>query len=551
MKRLLTLLLVAIMVFSAAACAGDKPNDGTAGGQTAAEPSTGSSGTTQTQPAEGNQEQTPADAVDKGGILKIAVTGDISSMHAHRLRGGKDRAFGCVIFEKLFNFDSKGDPYPFLLESYEEDPAALTYTLHVRQGIKFHDGSDLNAEVVAWNLQLYKDKGVQSASFLGSVDKIEAVDDYTVVLTLSVWDSLIPVFMAREGGCGYIVSKEAWETNGEEWCKEHPVTTAPFKFVSWEHDTSVKLEKFAEYWQGEPYLDGVEFHVYNSTMVAQAAIESGEIDAMMNISDTEIVDYLAMRGFTVTKGGIPSSAANVCFEMLKEGDPFTDIRVRQAAAHALDRDAIAAAMYGEYAVPTSQYCVPGSTYYSNDVTGHPYDPEKSKALLAEAGYPNGFSTSLYVNSTSQTSVDLATIIAEQLGKVGINVTLELRDEAAYSVMIDGWNGGMIQHGGGIDSGAPAFISGSFARNLTSGIGLNSFNKPEELYVAIEEGKAGDFATCVDRFQKAQYIIFEEQVMIKTLYVILPLAVSNPKLHDADIGATGGTSSDLWDAWIEQ
>ena len=545
MKKLFALILAALMVLSMVACTNDSKPE---------QPDANSPATDTQQSAEPTETTDPEEKEDvavKGGILKIATTGDISSMLAHKLRGGTDRAFGCVIFEKLFNFDSTGTPYPFLLESYEEDPVNLTYTLHVRKGIKFHDGSDLNADVVAWNLQLYKDQGVQSASFLGSVDKIEAIDEYTVVLTLSAWDSLIPVYMAREGGCGYIVSKQAWETYGEDYCKEHPVTTAPFQFVSWEHDTAVKLEKFADYWQGEPNLDGVEICVYNSMLVAQAAMESGEVHAMMNISDTEVVEYLGMLGFNVTLGGIPSSAHTIAFECIKEGDPFSDIRVRQAASYALDGSAIGSAIYGEYAKATTQYCLPGTPYYSEDVTGYPYNPEKAKELLAEAGYPNGFDTVIYVNSQSQIGIDVVTIVIEQLAQVGINAEIQLRDNAQYSQLVDGWDGGMLYHAGGIDSGAAAFVSGSYARDLTSGIGLKSFDKPDELYDVIAEGKAGDAETCQKCFQKAQYIIFEQECMLKCLYNVLPLAVTAPGLHDSDIGATGGTSSDLWDAWLEQ
>lgn len=544
MKRFLALILVALMVFSMVGCTTDSDNktdDGKA--------QSGSNGTANEvkdpKPDEGETSE-----VQKGGTLKIAVTGDASSMLAYKLRGPTDRAFGCVLFEKLFNLDENGDPYPYLLDSYEEDTEALTYTLHVKKGIKFHDGSELNAEVVAWNLQLYKDQGVQSKSFLGNVDKIEAVDEDTVVLTLSAWDSLLPVYMAREGGCGYIMSQKAYEENGEDWCKEHFVSTAPFKFVSWSHDSTLVLEKFSEYWQGEPYLDGVEFQVFSNALVAQAAIENGEIHAQMNV-ETDVAEYLGNLGFNVTVGGIPANCYTVAFEGKKEGDPFSDIRVRQAASYAMDGAAIAAGMFGNYAEATTQYCRVGSTYYNDEVTGYPYDLEKAKALLTEAGYPDGFKTVLYVNSSTQTGIDFAQIVKEQLSQVGIDVELKLMDQASYNVVLDGWDGGMLVHPMGVDSGAPAQIAGSYARDLSSGIGLNSFNRTEELYQAIEQGKASDKAGCIENFKKAQYIIFEEQCMLKALFLTFPLSVTSPKLHDAEIGGTASTSADLWDAWLEK
>ncbi len=532
MKKIISLILVLVMCLSLAACSG------------------GGDGQTDNDDIDKSNPTEPGDeGATKGGVLKIATTGDISSMLAHKLRGPTDRTYGCVIFEKLFNFDANGDPVPYLLESYEEDPEALTYTFHVRKGIKFHDGSDLNAQVVAWNIQLYKDEGVQSASFLGNLESIEVADDYTVVLHLSAWDSLIPFTMAREGGCGYIVSKEAWETYGEEYCMEHPVTTAPFKFVSWEHDTSVKLEKFADYWQGEPNLDGVEFYIYSTPLVAQAAMENDEIQAVF-LADTDVADYLGSRGFNVTVGAIPANCYTVGFEGLKEGDPFTDIRVRKAACYAIDNASTASALYGEYAEATNQYARVGATYYNDKVTGCPYDVEKAKALLTEAGYPDGFSTTIIVNNQTQINADFAQVIAEQLGKVGIKVELKLVDNAGYNTLIDGWDGGMIAHSMGLDSGAAAQIAGSYAAGLTSGIGLHSFKRPAELGEVIAAGRASDTAGCIENFKEAQYIIFEQEVMLKSVFVTFPISITSAKLHDADIGATVGTSADLWDAWLE-
>lgn len=486
----------------------------------------------------------------EGGILKISVAGDASSLLAYKLRGGTDRAYGCVIFEKLLNLDGNGNPYPYLLESYEQDPEGKTYTLHIKKGIKFHDGSVLNADVVKWNLDIYKEKGAQNKSFLGNLNRVEVVDEYTVKMILDNWDALIPFYMAREGGCGYVMSKEAYEKNGEDWCKENFVSTGPFKCVKWNHDSGLILERFDDYWQGRPYLDGVELNIYRDNATIEAAFLTGDVQAVM-MTNSEVADYLGPQGFNITVAGIPSNAQTVAFESAKTTDPFHDIRVRQAACYALDTVAITKAMWGDYGEPATQYAKTGATYWSDKIDGYQYNPEKAKALLAEAGYPNGFNTTIIVNSQGGTGQILAQILIEQWAQVGIKVEMKLLDNAAYSILVDGWDGGMFLHGMGMDAGVPAQIAGSYADGLTSGIGLKSFDRPANLGPTIAAGCASDAEGVIKYFKEAQEIIFQDNVLLKAIAVTFPIAVTSPKLHDDGIGATASSSADLWDAWLEK
>lgn len=483
-----------------------------------------------------------------GGTLNVAVTGNPTSLLSWVLRGPIDRAYGCVIFEKLFNFDENGDPIPYLLDSYEQDPKALTYTFHIKKGVKFHDGSDLNAEVVKWNIDIYKEKGVQRASFLGSLDYVEIVDEFTVVLHLNTWDALIPFVMAREGGCGYIQSKLAYETYGESWAKENPVTTAPFKFVAWNRDTQVVLERFDEYWQGKPYLDGITFVMFQDIASAQAAFLTGDVHAMMNAT-REVAEVLGSQGFNIVVGGIPAQCYTVGFNSLNKNDPFSDLRVRQAASHVMDREIIATVLFGDFGEATTQYARKGTTYYNNEVDGYPYNIEKAKKLMAEAGYANGFSTQIHANATSADSVKLAQILVETLSKINIKAEIKLYDTAAYTSLVDGWERGLFIHGMGMDAGVAPQIAGSYKDGLTSGIGLKAFDRPENLGKIIAEGSASDTAGLIENFKIAQRVIFQDSLLLNALAVNFPIAITSPKVHDAGFGATVSTSADVWDAWL--
>ena len=486
----------------------------------------------------------------KGGTLNIAVKGNPTSMLSWKLRGPIDRAYGCIIWEKLFNFDENGNPVVELLDSYEQDPAKLTYTFHVKQGVYFHDGSELTAEVVKWNIDTYKAEGAQSKSFLGNLDSVEVIDKYTCVLHLSAWDALIPFYMGREGGCGYIQSKEAYEKNGAEWCAKNPVTTGPFKFVSWTSDVEVVLERNENYWRGEVLLDKIVYHIYQDDSTIQAAFLAGEVDAMLNASTT-VADVLQAQGFVATVGGVPAQAQTVCYESKKESDPLHDIRVRQAVSYAIDRDAIAKALFGQYGTATTQYAVKGSPYYEDAIDGYPYNVEKAKQLMKEAGYENGFTTPIYVNATASSSIEMAQILIEELAAINIKAELKMIDNAAYTKLIDGWDGGILIHGMGMDAGVPTQIAGSYKDGLTSGIGLNSFDRPAELGQAISAGLASDAEGVIKYFKLAQKIIFQDECLLKAISVNFPVAIVSPKVHDAGLGATVSTSANVWNAWIEK
>lgn len=503
--------------------------------------------------ANGNQEKQAATTVSstpkKGGVLHIAVKGDASSMLSWRLRGPIDRAFGCVIFEKLFNFDANGNPVPELLDSFEQDPSKLTYTFHVKKGVKFHDGSDLNAEVVKWNLDTYKAKGAQSASFLGNMESVEVVDEYTCVMHLSAWDALIPFYMAREGGCGYIQSKLAYETYGEEWCKENAVTTGPFKFVSWKHDGSVVLERNDNYWRGEVLLDGIQFDIYQEEATIQAAFLTGDVQAMMNGS-VEMAEVLESQGLTVSIGGIPANCYTIAFESANPASPFHDLRVRQAACYALNRDDIANNLLGKYGASTTQYAKKGSTYYNDTIEGYPMNVQKAKELMKEAGYEKGFNTVIWLNSTSAQSLQLAQILVEQLSAINIKAEIKPVDNAAYTKLIDGWTEGIIIHGMGMDAGVAPQIAGSYKDGLTSGIGLHSFNRPANLGKVISEGLASDNDGLIAKFKEAQKIIFQDACLLEALAVSFPITITSSRVHDAEFGATVSTSANVWDAWLD-
>ncbi len=485
----------------------------------------------------------------RGGTIKIAVSADATTLKSYRLRGPTDRAYGCVIFETLLSLNAQGSPEPFLAESITEDVEGLAYIIKLKEGIMFQDGSELDAEVCKWNLDLYNEKGVQNKAFFKSVKSFEVVDKYTVKINLNEWDALIPLYLARQGGAGYMISKLAWDTYGEDYCAENPVSTAPFKVVAWNRDVGMKLEKFEGYWQGEPYLDGVEFEIYSTPLVAQAAFLTGDVHAQM-ISDNTVAKYLEGQGFTVTKSNIPGQCYTVCFQCLDPDDPFYNKTLRQAAMYAINPQEFVDTVFAGYSEITNQYAKKGTTYYNDKVEGYPYNPEKAKQLLIEAGYPNGFKTVITVG-TAALAQNIAQILKEQLAKVGITLDLNITDTAGESTTVDNWGKGIYVHAMGADPGAAAILAGSYASGLSSGIGHSAFSRPDGLSYLIEQGKSSGLEESIDYFKQAMKLVYDDGGFIKALAMIYQSSVTSPKLHDANFGETVGTSSDLWDAWLEK
>lgn len=506
MKKLLVLLLALVLVISFIGC--KKSGDTT-------------TGTTK----EASQAGTPK----KGGTVKIYITSEPATLLAWEIRNPTDVMVGTVVNEYLFMFDETGTPQPHLVESYEADPKALTYTLKLRKGIKFHDGSNLNAEAVAWNLNFYKANGVLTGSFYGLMEEAKAVDDSTVVVKMSQWDSLFPVALART--CP-ITSKEAYDKHGKEYLASNPVGTGPFKFSKWDHDVKVSLTRFDDYWQGKPYLDGLDFVIYSEPLVAATALQAGEID-VLPLSNFDIATDLAKKDGIVLKTGVLTGTGfTLCFMANNPDDPFHDIRVRQAVAYAIDTKVIAETVTKGFYFDSNQWCAKDSPYYSDKVTGHPYNIEKAKQLLADAGYPNGFSTRI-TGEIGQLE-DGAQIIAEQLSKIGIKVELNYVERANYASYIGGWEYGMLLHPMGTTNGQASQLVANFKQGLNAGLGVKAFPIPDDLHNLVLQSIAAPVEEADPLFREIAYKVFEENLFCKVVVLTKQVIAHSNKLKADEI-----------------
>ena len=426
-------LLVVGFAVAAAACAGSEEPGAPGDGVT----STASVAEVPRSVLECPQGPPSADTPLYGGTLTIIANDAPANLGAWwDTVGFADKQLSRFAVENLVGLNDRAQPVPQLATSWEVDDVGMTITFHLREGVKFHDGTDFNAEAVKWNLDMQKN-GPKAE--LKDVTAIEVVDPYTVRLALSQMD---PLFVQKLSSLtlGKMTSPAAYELYGPEEIKLHPVGTGPFKFDSYAPDVVLKFTKFEDYWQeGLPYLDGVNIQLIADATTALMAFKRGEGQVLRHMT-VDSADELVAEGNTV------EARLMAMWSLAGDSDnpdsPASDIRVRRALAYAIDSQMITAAVWDGYCPATNQLAVEGVSAYNPAIKGYAYDPVKAKALLAEVGITpeTPWKTTLrYITDPDRT--DFFTVVQEQLAAVGIEVTLEPISYAAMNQLnAEGWDG---------------------------------------------------------------------------------------------------------------
>ena len=447
MKKVLALVLAVLMIAALCAC-GEKENTPATDPAPAPAPVTSESGESITATDVG-EVTTHGSATETttgpqyGGDLRIVSTAEGATPI-----GVPWNVIGidvnlCVPFgESLLTESSNGSVGPWLAESWEVDTAAPSITFKLREGVKFSDGTDFNAEAAAWNVNHFVEAGSINPAVLGA----EATGDYEIKVNLKNWaNTILPTFASHTFS---MISKEAYEKNGEEWAQENPVGTGPFVLAEYIHGQSIKFTKNENYWQeGKPYLDSVTYVFMSDTMTQNIAMQvdgADGIDVLNTTNATQIttlMDYDNLYLATNSIGPvslIPSSN--------DPADPLANQKVREAISMAIDRDALMAARgFGIY-TPATQFVPEAWGCHLDSSYDLKCDVEAAKALLAEAGYPDGFETNFYV-MPNMVDGDVMVAVQAMLAEIGVKVNLEFPDSGGYSdYRYGGWtNGFLVQH----------------------------------------------------------------------------------------------------------
>jgi len=369
-----------------------------------------------------------------GGILRvIAASGpQVLSYIAEMGPGDHSGVFPAAenLVEATDQRMSGSGVEPFLCEKVDEDIKGLTMTWHLRKGVKFHDGTEMTADVVAWNFQMIIDaKALPHQDFLKDM---KVIDNYTLLMDLNKWSNQL---MPDWGYWPIITSKAAYDkasggdpTKGKEWQRTNIVGTGPFILKEYKRDVDMIWVKNPNYWQpGRPYLDGITIRYIPDPVTARAAFQAGEGDTWgapaSMVADLEKMGYKRHSSWPMLPFGIWPNTVSPDSKM-------SDVRVREAVEYAIDKATLTKAIgFGIY-VPLNSLPMPGEWGYDPNYNPRPYDPSKAKQLLTEAGYPNGLKANLLILN-DPVSQDIGTAVKQYLDAAGFQINLDIADPGRY------------------------------------------------------------------------------------------------------------------------
>jgi peptide/nickel transport system substrate-binding protein len=360
-----------------------------------------------------------ADTPIKGGRLIVCQPAEPPGLDpTANTAAAIDRVVWANIFETLVKVTDQGKLIPGLAERWSVSPDGRIYTFSLRKGVQYHNSEPFNAQVAKWNLERAVSEGTINPhpEYFRVIANMETPNENTLRVTLKDADALFLVHMA-EGDAAMLPMK------GYEDAKSNPVGTGPFKFVKWVRGDRVEMVRFDGYWNPKiPYLDKVTFRFISDASAQTAALKAGDIDVIGWIGSPETARELAKdKRFKVLDG---ASTSETILSTNNKAEPFDNLKVRQAMAHAIDRQMIIDLAMSGFGTPIGSHWSPAAPYYV-DLTGtYPFDPDKAKKLLAEAGYPNGFDAVLKVPGKYAYSVRTGEVIVDQFAKVGIRLKME-------------------------------------------------------------------------------------------------------------------------------
>ena len=367
-------------------------------------------------PVQGAMAATPK----KGGSLVVCQPGEPPGLDpTANTAAAIDRVVYANIYEGLIKVNRTGQFVPGLATKWEVSADGRTYTFHLRKGVKFHNGEMFDAQVAKWNLERAKAESTVNPhpEFFRGITKVETPDKTSLIITLKDVDALFIAHMA-EGDAVMLPTK------GYEQAKSQPIGTGPFKFVKWVRGDRVEMVRFDEYWNPKlPYLDGVTFKFIGDASAQIAALKAGDIDVLGWISAPESAAELSRdKRFKVYAG---ATTGEVIMSTNNKAKPFDNKLVRQAVAHAIDRNTVIELVMFGYGTPIGSHWSPATPYYK-DLTGKfPYDPQKAKALLKQAGYPDGFEATIKLPAIYSYSRRAGEVIADMLKEIGIKLKIEI------------------------------------------------------------------------------------------------------------------------------
>lgn len=446
---------------------------------------------------------TPAPAVVKDTIV-IAQGADAKSLDPY---GTTDSPAGRVmsaIFDTLVTRDDEGNVAPGLAESWEivDDK---TYIFHLRKGVKFHNGEEFKASDVAFSFsQIAKSPHAESIRATIDFENSKVVDDYTFEMKMT--EPFGPILNHLGHNVMSIVNEKAYTEAGDK-VGQNPVGTGPYKFVSWATGDRIDLVANKDYWGNKPKVEHVVFRNIPESASRSIEVETGGIDISIDAQATELERLQANPAVKVFRRQA-SRIDFLCFNCSKA--PFDNVKVRQAINMAINKNAIFNVVYqgvGKVAAAPMSSVV---WAYNDKLAPQEYNVEKAKALLAEAGYPNGLEVTIACDQNQQ-RLDTAEMAQAQLGEIGVKVKIETLERGAFIDKVIAGSLEMFGLGWTSDTGDPDYaLYASFHSSMHGAGGNMSFYTNAKVDELLNTGRVStDPEVRKQAYLEAQEIIWEE------------------------------------------
>jgi ABC-type transport system substrate-binding protein len=493
-----------------------------------------------------------AQAPTSGGVLIYGRGGDSVSLDPSKETDAESLNVCDNIFDTLLQFKSGStEVEPGLAESWVISPDKLSYTFKLRKGVKFHDGTDFNADAVLFSFLRQHDPKHEAFGYAKSwqywgdmgmdklVKSITKLDDLTVQIRLNQAEA--PFLTNLAMGFASIVSPAAVRKHKENFAK-NPVGTGPFKFVSWTPNERIILDGYKNFWGPKSYVDRVIIRSIPDNSARLNAFLAKEIH-MFNLPTPEHVATVKSRRPEVKV--LEEYGLNVGYLAFNTSKaPFSNPKVRQAINMAINKEALIKGVYAGTAIAAVNPIPPSLWGYNKDVKPYPFDVAKAKALLIEAGIKEGHTLELYTLPVARPYMPDGKKVAESiqadLKNIGLNVTLTTWDWGVYlektkngehQMALMGWNG----DNGDPDNFLYVLMSGENIKKPASNIAF--YSNPEVTKMLNDAKVQSSQEKRADLYRKAQLLIREDAPWVPIAHskVFLPV---DPKVHDFVMSPVG-------------
>ncbi|MCX7911782.1 MAG: ABC transporter substrate-binding protein [Dehalococcoidales bacterium] len=448
--------------------------------------------------------------------------------------------------EKVVEYNEKQELVPHLAESYKIDENAKTITVKLRKGIKFHDGSDCDAEAIAWNYKYQTEN--KRVGYIDQWDYMEIKDKYTLIIhykgdynnqLLNAWLWSPPMY-----------SKAAFEKAGngdieksKDWARQNVSGTGPFRQYAFQRDVSLTMVRFDDYWGGKPYLDKIEYLFIPDPVSASLKMQAGEAELWFGVP---IKDQL-----TLEQAGLKRIVGQPSVSMLIPNLNSPDSKwhnkdLREAVEYALDKEGMAKALGFGYYSPAKMVAPKGVWGYSESWPGRNYDPNKAKELLQKSGYKGATVKVLVLTGTA---VDTATAVKRYLDDIGLNCEVDIADPGRYygSLYGTGWEDLILGGFGVLGNSLQAFHMNLGDQPLTR---MGSWSLPSELVSLSKQSRTYPDEAGQKEAAGKLYMALSEGAYLIPIYQVESASIASPKFH-ITYGQESGFTQYWARYWLEK